>query len=60
MSTNDVRGSGCVVRLLSAENFSAVQEHCPPKNSRYTIRHSLLAIRRRFRLGRLLAIPDFR
>jgi len=23
----------CKVQLLSAENFSAVREHCPPKNS---------------------------
>jgi len=43
-----------MVVFLHDEIFSAAQERCPPEK---TIRHSPLAIRRRFRLGRSLAFP---
>jgi len=43
-----------MVVLLHDREFSAAREHCPPEK---TIRHSLLAIRHRFRLGRSLAFP---
>ncbi len=51
----------CEVRsaIVKHGNFSAAQEHCPPPNSLYTIRHSLIAIRRHFWLGRSLALPIF-
>ena len=41
------------LKLMSAENFSAAQERCPPEKN-----YSPLATRCRFWLGRSLALPS--
>jgi len=51
-----VRGAECGVQLLSTEIF----RHCGGTALQKTIRQLLFAIRRRFRLGRSLALPRFR